>query len=638
MLLEVGIAELLAITGVFGLCLGACGIVLWCRGMRFKRSTIGLLRELAETRNRLKMMQRIVSNARDGLVIQDLDGRIEWSNPAYSRITGYAAEEILGRRPQEFILPPDAMLPADELNQYSYDTESGILNDLEIVKNIRKDGEVFWNQLSFAVVDSDDIKDKKVMVFCRDVTEQILKEQRLKDARREVEFQAEHDFLTNLPNRKKLTDYLEGALNNAKSNGGVVGLLLVDLDRFKIINDTMGHAAGDAVLVRTAELLGQIFDGIGLVSRAGGDEFTVVCPNVTGIAEMEKLGQEVLDAMAAPLMWQSQQISFGASIGAAVSKNGKIAARRLIQNADVALYDVKNADRGGVACYNDAIAAEFEAKEETRIALSGALENGELSVVFQPQFFLETGAVSGFEALVRWKHPTEGILAPDKFLEIADRAGLIVQVDHEATRASLDGLKRIHEAGNPDLTISLNVSATTLRQGNFAEILKWEADLRNIPHSCIAVEIVETTLFQSSVDEIGDAVRDLSNAGFLVQMDDFGTGSGSFCHLGRMDFDAVKIDKTMIGGLASNPIDQKIVHAIIDLCHELNIGIISEGVENREQVEILRQMGCSIVQGYGLARPFNVTETLNFLACGDIPWILDEHKGTSTIRIGSRIA
>jgi len=625
-------------TGVFALCFGACGIALWCRGMRFKRSTIGLVRELAETRNKLKIMQRIVSNARDGLVIQDLDGRIEWSNPAYSRITGYSAEEIRGRRPQEFILPPEAAPSADELAHYSYDTESGILDDFEVVKNVRKDGEVFWNQLSFAVVDSDDIKDKKVMVFCRDVTEQVLRENHLNEARREVEFQAEHDFLTNLPNRKKLTDYLEGALDNAREDGGVVGLLLVDLDRFKIINDTMGHAAGDAVLVRTAELLGQIFDGIGLVSRAGGDEFTIVCPNITGIAELENLGKEVVDAMSAPLIWQNQQINFGASIGAAVSTNGKIAARRLIQNADVALYDVKNADRGGVACYNDAIAADFEAKEETRQALSGALENGELSVVFQPQFLLETGAVSGFEALVRWKHPTEGILPPGKFLEIADRAGLIVQVDHEATRASLEGLKRIHAAGRTNLTISLNVSATTLRQGNFAEVLKWEADLRNIPHNCIAVEIVETTLSQSSVDEIGDAVRDLSNAGFLVQMDDFGTGSGSFCHLGSMNFDAVKIDKSMIATLASNPTDNKIVKAIIDLCHELNIGIISEGVENRQQVEILRQMGCSIVQGYGLARPFNVTETLNFLARGDVPRILDHGHDTSALRIGGQFA
>nr|WP_321307580.1 diguanylate cyclase [uncultured Sphaerochaeta sp.] len=266
-----------------------------------------------------KLMEMIVSNANDGLLVQDEHAIIEWSNPAYSRITGFSAEELHGRSPFEYVVPPETRPSPEYIANFTYDFESGVLDRFEIVRNIRKNGEYFWNQLSFAVVDYGDGSPRKVIVIARDVTEQIEREEALERAKADLQHRAETDALTGLSNRLKLGTFLEEALREAKTTTGEVGLLHIDLDQFKEANDVFGHAAGDAVLVHTANILRAECGEADLACRVGGDEFIIVRRGAHSMSELEALGRRILTRIKSPLDWENERILLGASIGIAMS-------------------------------------------------------------------------------------------------------------------------------------------------------------------------------------------------------------------------------------------------------------------------------------------------------------------------------
>ncbi len=573
-----------------------------------QRSTAPGQRAIGDDRTVLEM---IVEHANDGIVVQDVFGRIEWSNPAYSRITGFSAEEILGRRPQEFVLPDDVKPSDEEIASFRYDISSGILDSYEIVRNVRKSGETFWIQLSFAVVGKEGDPNLKVIVICRDVTEQNEREEALKKAKHEVEHLARHDVLTGLANRIQLAEFLHKNLQEQRER---IGLLHIDLDRFKAVNDTLGHAAGDAILVHAGDIMRSLVRSNDLVSRVGGDEFVIACPNIRDEAVLAAMAERLVAALGKPFQWQDRSIHIGASVGISISRASTRYAEELLHEADIALYQVKATGRGSFISFNAELGTIHRHRQKLHAALVAAIRTDQLFVVFQPQQDITSGKILGFEALVRWRHPEYGILSPAAFFSVAEESGLMSDIDRIAARHALDGLSALRRAGWFDIRMSLNVSSYLLSEKAFVKTLRQEVMTRGLDAEDVTVEILETTLFSYADDAPLHAIQSLSDAGFSIELDDFGTGYAGLAHLAQLPIQGVKIDHSMIQRLPSDNTSQAIVRAIIDLCHELGLHTVAEGVELPEQQAFLTKAGCSVMQGYGIAQPMSLPDALIWMA------------------------
>lgn len=308
-------------------------------------------RQVKFMQDQIEILDMIVNHANDGIVIQDIEARIEWSNPAYCRMVGLSADQIKGRKPQEFVLPPDVHISHQDIENFRYDLYSGSLDEFENVRNVRSDGKEFWNQLSFAVINPERGSDAKVVVICRDITEQIEREQALVDAKRAIEHQALHDPLTGLANRTALAQKLETVLEQFEETGELFAVFQIDLDKFKPINDEFGHAAGDAVLVEVARRMQLVLRDEDFVSRVGGDEFVIVCISVEKDEDALNVANRLIKEFAKPISFEGHDLSIAASIGIALAKAGTSGADELIRQADQALYDVKRRGRGSSAIF-----------------------------------------------------------------------------------------------------------------------------------------------------------------------------------------------------------------------------------------------------------------------------------------------
>lgn len=592
-----------------------------------------LTQQLALARDENAVMATIVRHASDGLLIQDIDGHIEWSNPAYSRITGYGAQELQGRKAQEFLLPPENAMSAEDIEAFKHDI-SKIHDTVEILRNVRKNGEIFWNQLSLAVVENGSTRESKVIIISRDITEQIEREESLKRAREETQFRAEHDALTGLPNRIKLTRFISDALHNSSISKEEVGVLHVDLDHFKEVNDTLGHAAGDSVLVHAANVMKSHARQNDLVCRFGGDEFIIVCPGISEFQPLEDMAKRIIADLKRPMPWGDHKISFGSSIGISISSETARGQGELIRQADAALYEVKNNGRNGFLSYNDEIGDMVSRRTKLSASLSRAFTDNQLGVLLQPQFDLSTKSVTGFEALIRWHHPQWGLLSPADFLGVAETNGRMEEVDAMAITGALDALSTLHDAGFPHLNMAINVSAQMLNRPDYVDKLKWEVERRDLSPSNIVIEVLETVVIQNSDNTVTRTINTLSEAGFAVELDDFGTGYSGLTNLAQLKLSGVKIDRSLVQDAPNDHTSQVIIKAIFRLCKDLNLQVISEGVETPEQADFLRQNGGSIIQGFGVARPMTLESAVHWLGATDMDAVLtasDDDKISSAM-------
>ncbi|MBT8412220.1 MAG: EAL domain-containing protein, partial [Octadecabacter sp.] len=546
-------------------------------------------------------------NASDGILIQDMRARIIWANPAYCRIHGRSLRDIVGRNPLEFALSEKDTPPKDVIDAFRYDVNDPRHKQLQLFRNRHSNGRFFWNQVSVSFRRSTAGEERAILV-CRDVTDQIEQETRLRETRNRLQKEATHDSLTGLPNRAAFQKFIQSALETRHCIG--VGLLHVDLDEFKGINDTHGHSAGDAVLLHTANALRENIRKHDLVARVGGDEFVVVCPEMQSLKDLEKMGQTLLHEIAKPLIWNDLNLSCKASIGAALSTKDNTDHNDLLVRSDFAMYEAKKAGRNRIRVYNGALYRQHRHENRRSAELSEAIDTGSMDHFYQPTLCMKTGKVTGLETLVRWNHPKDGMLPPVDFLPMAERMGLMGALDLWSMSAALQQKRHLNQNGFTDICIAFNASPQLLAHPEFINRLVFGVEAGSIDRAQITIEVLETTAFGDVTENSSHAavIRDLRAAGFNVLLDDFGVGFAGLSHLARLDVTGVKIDRSLIKDILTDETSHKIVRKIIELSNDLGLNVVSEGVEDAKTAEAVSAMGCDIIQGYWIAKPLPASQ------------------------------
>lgn len=582
----------------------------------------------------------ILDHVTDGVVLLDMRGRVLWMNPSMERMTGWHLSEVKGQNPQHFILPPEARPSPHELDTFHYDTQSSLFKKYRISHHMRRDGTRFWNQQSHAlIVLGPDPSQQMVVATCRDITDQIRTQDALEKVRVELAHAAGHDDLTGMGNRKKLADFLTSAHVRKHLTAGELGVLQLDLDKFKEINDTLGHDAGDAVLRHVAGALAAHEHPGDLGCRMGGDEFLLICLGIQSRDALLARAELILHAASAPLHWKEQTVRVGVSIGATLSTVGTMKGQTLIKQADQALYSSKSRGRGRVTLYSEHLGRRFNARSQLNCDLHHAVAAEQFEVHLQPIMDLATDRITGCEALLRWRHPERGLLSPAMFLAAAEQAQLQTQIDYLSMNAALDALCDLRDAGFEEMSMAINVSSSILADANYPGLLDWALQSRDLPRNSVCVEILDTSIMAQSELDVNAAVEQLHRIGVRVALDDFGTGYAGLTRMSVLQVDQIKLDRCLVGRLEGDPRTRVITRGLIRLCSLLGMGVVAEGVETQGQLDILRRAKCPRVQGYGIARPMAPADMIDWLhANTPLPHLmrLEQVKQAAPIPIAQR--
>jgi diguanylate cyclase (GGDEF)-like protein len=420
----------------------------------------------------------------------------------------------------------------------------------------------------------------------------------------EIARRALHDTLTGLPNMTLFTDHLSMALSRLRRRPGTVGVLFVDLDRFKAVNDTFGHAVGSALLVQVVRRLEEMVRPTDTIARFGGDEFVILCEDLPGQQEALRIAERITEALAEPFRVDGRWLSISGSVGVAMSQEHGRDPEELIQDADAAMYRAKRHGRARYEVFDARMRSQVRGRRRVETALREALERDELRLYLQPVVRLEDSAVVGAEALVRWRHPTRGLLAPPQFLLVAEESGLIVQIDHWMLGHAAAWLKGA--AGPPEgLWVSLNVSGRQFEQPDLAEVVDHTIRSAGIDPASICLEVSETALVEDP-PAAQERLRALKDVGVRLAVDGLGTGFASLGFVNRFPIDMVKVARTLIAGLGSSGQQTAIVDGIVRMAGALGLQTVGEGVETEEQAAALRAAGCRLGQGNHWSRPLPV--------------------------------
>ncbi len=545
-------------------------------------------------------LEMIVNSAQDGLVLQDEFGHIQWCNPSYCKMTGWTLDEMVGRKPQSFLLPPDAAMSEQEIADFRYPDDFKYLERFEVLQNVRKTGELFWNQLSFGRVEQFNGR-RYYVIISRDVTPEIEQKEALEKAQHRLETIAHTDPLTGLANRLRFETALSHSI--AKCDTGV---LHVDLDGFKEVNDVHGHAAGDATLVHVARSLQKVARSSDIVARIGGDEFTILSRDQDQDG-MEILGQRILIASQSwTLDWQGTPLQVRASLGAAAEAKGSCSADELLRRSDLALYAAKNAGKGRFWYYDSGMHKVMLPARKTLADLRQGIIDAAFEMHLQPICCSQTRRIIGFEALLRWRHATGDILRPDQFLTLARQHGLMIDLDCLAMRLAVRAKAALTAAGLPDLFCTFNVCPEALTSPQYVDLLTWECEAQGVDPKDLVVEVHESTVIDGPDSAAEKAVDRLSQAGFGVALDDFGAGSTGLAKLATMNIDTIKLDRSLIADLPDAAAAGSILRALCGLCADLGLSLILEGVETDAQLALARGCGCTTAQGYLLGKPMQI--------------------------------
>ncbi len=551
----------------------------------------------------------VIENAAEGMIIYDASGRIVITNSSAERILGRGKDQLIGKSPDTLELDavredgtpwPVEMRPAAVTLQTG-EPQSDVVMGLR-----RPDGSLTWLSINVrGLGGSDGQPPGGIVVSFTDITERRSFEERLT-------YLAQNDTLTGLPNRALLLDRLGQAITRAERRGTLVGVMLVDLDRFKEINDSLGHSAGDAVLKEVAGRIRRALRDSDTVARLGGDEFCVVledCENREKAAIAAAKLRRILDE---PIPAESGEMFTAASIGLAVYPEDGESIEDLIKHADIAMYDAKREGGNAYRFYS----RELHSKPADRLGLGTALrravERNELAVHYQPQIDIESGRPVGVEALLHWRHPELGILSPKQFIHIAEDTGLIVPIGEWVLKTACAEAKAWQQAGLPQLSVAVNLSARQFRDAQLAGKVAATLAVTGLAPRFLELEITESVIMSETGHTINVLTR-LAHLGVRVSIDDFGTGYSSLAYLKRFPVHKVKIDRTFIRDIHSDRDDAAIVQAIITLAKTLSLGVVAEGVETSEQLAFLADLGCDQYQGFYFSSALPPKELIELL-------------------------
>ncbi|MBS4096937.1 MAG: EAL domain-containing protein [Sulfuricella sp.] len=547
--------------------------------------------ERKQAEEQLRLAARVFESSAEGIVITDLKGRILSVNEAFSEITGYPLEEIRGQNPR--ILKSGKHSPEFYREMWGTILKEGHWQGE--IWNRRKNGEVYPEWMTIGSVKDEHGGISHFVGTFTDITQRKAAEER-------INFLAHHDALTGLPNRVLLQDRVSQSLAICQHQGSKAGLLLIDLDRFKNINESLNHAFGDQLLQEVGQRLEGCARRVDTVARSGGDEFVVLMTEVRDIGEIAAAANNILIALSQPFTLDVHEINITSSIGIAVYPGDGENAQNLLKNADVAMYRAKDLGRNNYQFYTQDMNARTFETLVMENSLRHALKRDDFVLHYQPQVDIASGAMIGVEALVRMRHADLGIVPPGTFIPIAEETGLIVPIGAwvlgEACRQGREWL----DQGITGLRIAVNLSANQFRQpGLLDTVAKTLAD-SGLPPGQLELELTESILMRDS-ELIIATLQSLKKMGVQLSIDDFGTGFSSLAYLKRFDLDKLKIDQSFVRDITSDPDDLAIARAVIALGHSLNLKVIAEGVENGEQLELLRANGCDEIQGYYFSRP-----------------------------------
>jgi diguanylate cyclase (GGDEF)-like protein len=451
----------------------------------------------------------------------------------------------------------------------------------------RADGSLAWGRIGISLVRDADGEPLYAVATVEDVTE-------LRRLRGELEHEASHDDLTRLPLRGLLLDMLRRSLVSAQRRGNSVAALFIDLDRFKSVNDTLGHAAGDALLVEFSQRLRETMRGGDVAGRLGGDEFVVICSELTDTVDARGVAERVLAAASEPFVIDGVEIVIGASVGIAVS-DGDIDPEILLWQADTAAYRAKGGGRDRYEVFDDALRSQVAQKQDTEGALRNAIERDELVVWYQPIVKSDTAEWHAVEGLARWQRPEHGLVAPGEFLAVAEDAGLIIPLGLRVIEIGCEQLATWQRTSWPEAKLTLNISARQLLQRGFARSVRRRVvDSGCNPHGLI-LEITEHSLMHD-IDMARMVFDDLKSDGVRIAIDDFGAGYSSLSQLRRLPVDVLKMDRSFVNELDTD--DDAIISSVVQLAEALGMDLIAEGIENRYQAKALLTMGCKLMQGF----------------------------------------
>lgn len=583
------------------------------------RRVVGVLQDVTQRHKdneRLRQSSVVFHATAEAIVITDTERRGVAANTAFSRITGYSEDEVIG-------LDPDILLrvsPEPQGHASCLPADAADFRHRE-VRCHRKDGAAFPAWQSVSVVRDTDGQLTHLVTAFADVTA-------IYSAQQQLHHLAHHDPLTGLPNRLLFDDRLANAIEQARRNEQRCLLLFIDLDGFKVINDTLGHALGDELLRRVAERLKTVLRASDTIARLGGDEFVVLAGS-TNLDDAAQLAQKILGQMRLPIPLSGELLSVTCSLGIAVFPENGADSQQLMRAADMAMYTAKAEGRNRYHFYAEDMSARANERMDTEQGLRRAIATDSLVVHYQPRLDLEDRRIVAVEALVRWPHPERGMVFPGSFIAIAEECGIIEQLGGWVLRRACNEMLGVVEAraAGEGLHLAVNVSARQFLCADFVSVVEAILEETGFPATALELEITESTLQATERSLV--ILKALDAIGVAVSIDDFGTGYSSLSVLRDLPIKRIKIDRSFIVDLPTNQNQRAVIEAIVALSRAMHMSITVEGIERLEQVEVLQQLGCQEGQGFFFARPLPLAELLRLLGHGQTLGLPGDRPGRS---------
>ncbi|MEE8389072.1 MAG: EAL domain-containing protein [Acidiferrobacterales bacterium] len=568
---------------------------------------IAMVQDIAERRrveSRTRTLSMALQQAADSVIVTDAAGIIEYVNPAFEDTTGYSQEDVMGKTP--------AIVRSGKHDHNFYSKMWKIITSGKVYRDVfinrRRNGEIYYEEKTITPIKGANGKIVNYVSSGKDISERIESQERL-------HYLAHHDVLTDLPNRMLFLERLSHALTHCQRSDKTCAVLFLDLDRFKTINDTLGHDVGDRLLQAVGERLKTVVRDGDTTARLGGDEFTVLLEGITSPEDVGNVSRKILNKLSRQFSIDDQKLYTSTSIGISLFPTDGTDANTLLKNADAAMYRAKDHGRNNYQFYSADLGAKALEHFRLEADLHNALERGEFILYFQPQVEIQSGNIMGVEALIRWRHPDLGLISPAEFISLLEDTGLIVPVGKWVLETACKQVKEWQDAGIEVDRLAVNISSRQLEDANF--VLTVESALKETGFSPtkLELEITESLLMRHAA-QIAQTIRVLSGKGIRWAIDDFGAGYSSLSYLKRFPINTLKIDQSFVRDITTDTEDAAIVKAILAMSRSLNIEVVAEGVETREQESFLRAHGCNFVQGHLYAKPASPSDIEVLLRSG----------------------